>query len=78
MRAKANPSDGELLKFIAKEEPLAATLKAFPSLSRERIGKLLDKCAKNLSSNGEEANDAGALERVRVYSDGAARGNPGL
>lgn len=30
------------------------------------------------SSNGEEANDAGALERVRVYSDGAARGNPGL
>lgn len=78
MRSRGNPSDGELLKFIAKEEPLAATLKAFPSLTRERIGKLLDKCAKNLSSNGEEANDAGALERVRVYSDGAARGNPGL
>lgn len=54
MRAKANPSDGELLKFIAKEEPLAATLKAFPSLSRERIGKLLDKCAKNLRATAKK------------------------
>ncbi len=78
VRARGNPSDGELLKFIAKEEPLAATLKAFPSVSRERIGKLLDKVTKGLAGAAEEHSEVGALERLRVYSDGAARGNPGL
>lgn len=77
MRSR-NPSDAELLKYIAKEEPLAATLKAFPSVSRERLGKLLDRVAKGLDGSAEESGEVGTLERVRVYSDGAARGNPGL
>lgn len=49
-------------------------MKAFPEISREELTQLLEKLAGEL----EEANRVGkGLQRIRVYSDGAARGNPG-
>lgn len=49
-------------------------MKAFPEISREELARLLEKLAGEL----EEANRASkGLQRLRVYSDGAARGNPG-
>ncbi len=70
----------DILRHIAREEPLAGTLKAFPGLTRERLGRLLEKIADN-ALNAKGAIDSSevnsVLNRVRVYSDGAARGNPG-
>ena len=57
------------------------TLKAFPGLTRERLARLIERTAEILSpgnSRSSTQSDAGsAPSRVRVYSDGAARGNPG-
>jgi ribonuclease HI len=70
-----------VLRHIAREEPLTATLSAFPGLTRERLGKLLEEVAAyadELTTPGAAPAEAVApLVRVRVYSDGAARGNPG-
>ena len=77
--AKKIITDAELLKFIAREEPLSATLEAFPKVTRERIRKLLERAADGFVDGAIAApGDDGAFERMRVYSDGAARGNPGL
>ncbi len=71
--------DAQLLQFIAREEPLAATLEAFPRVSRERLKKLLARAAEMLGDTAPAAvEENGAFERLRVYSDGAARGNPGI
>lgn len=70
----------DILRHIAREEPLAGTLKAFPGLTRERLGRMLEKIADGgMNSAGElDGSEVNAvLNRVRVYSDGAARGNPG-
>jgi ribonuclease HI len=70
----------DILRHIAREEPLGGTLKAFPGLTRERLGRLLEKMADNAPRSGGTLDGAdlnSALSRVRVYSDGAARGNPG-
>lgn len=121
------PSDPELLRFIAREEALAQTLRAFPGLSEAQLrdvleraataltaasarvpkqGSLLDQVRERRDGSGaspakpSSARGAGAAStsraappeaapapaaattgevptRVRVYSDGAARGNPG-
>jgi ribonuclease HI len=71
-------TDAELLRFIAREEPLSATLEAFRNVSRERIKKLLERAAEGATDGALNGHDDGAFERLRVYSDGAARGNPGL
>lgn len=82
-KASKMPSDVKLLEFIAREEPLAATLSAFPQLTRERLTRLLEKAGAVLLDlerelSAPEVVPVGAsVERVRVYSDGAARGNPG-
>ncbi len=77
--AKKIITDAELLKFIAREEPLSATLEAYPKVTRERLRKLLDRAAELIVDGGiAPEGDEGAFERMRVYSDGAARGNPGL
>jgi ribonuclease HI len=71
--------DADVLRHIAREEPLLATLKAFPGWSRERMAHLLEKMAtlsEELPRNGADSS-ANAVQRLRVYSDGAARGNPG-
>ena len=57
------------------------TLKAFPGLTRERLARLIERTAEILSPGNSrsstQADAAAAPSKVRVYSDGAARGNPG-
>ncbi len=72
--------DADILRHIAREEPLGATLRAFPGLTRERLSKLLERVAdamEQLGRQGGAPEATVALHRLRVYSDGAARGNPG-
>lgn len=88
------PSLVDILRHIAREEPLSSTVRAFRGLTRERLGQLLDEAATRLApatkaeeraeavssaaaSAVEPSSSPEALGRVRVYSDGAARGNPG-
>ncbi|RKH19772.1 reverse transcriptase-like protein [Corallococcus praedator] len=94
------PSLVDLLRHIAREEPLTATVRAFRGLTREHLGQLLAEAADTLaqglpvSAPSEPVLESAAvpsptvesaapiapgsgLNRVRVYSDGAARGNPG-
>ena len=67
-----------VLRFIAREEPLVATLGAFPQLDRTRLQRALEKAAGLLEGNPpEEVEPAPSYLRLRLYSDGAARGNPG-
>jgi ribonuclease HI len=69
---------GAVLRFISREEPLVATLGAFPQLDRARLQKILEKAAAAIEGNGHDEPTEPVLSRVRLYSDGAARGNPGL
>ncbi|WP_338864235.1 reverse transcriptase-like protein [Myxococcus stipitatus] len=85
------PSLVDILRHIAREEPLSSTVRAFRGLTRERLGQLLDEAATRLApaTKAEERAEvvsspaasmvepSESLGRVRVYSDGAARGNPG-
>jgi ribonuclease HI len=86
------PTEADILRHIAREEPLTATVRAFRGLTRERLGQLLEEAAQRLqgsagtadedapastSSSTEESPSRGATPRLRLYSDGAARGNPG-
>ncbi len=68
-----------VLRFIGQEEPLISTLGAFPQLDRTRLKKILERAAV-LVSGGTAAEEVPVptISRVRLYSDGAARGNPGL
>jgi ribonuclease HI len=73
--------DADILRHVAREEPLSITLKAFPGLTRERLARLLERVAETIAPGNSRASaltDAAlAPSKVRVYSDGAARGNPG-
>jgi len=70
--------DAQVLRHIAREEPLDATLQAFPELTREKLARLLERVAQQYEgSELPHGERKAALHRVRVYSDGAARGNPG-
>ncbi|MBN1206918.1 MAG: ribonuclease HI family protein [Myxococcaceae bacterium] len=82
------PTEADILRHIAREEPLTATVRAFRGLTRERLGQLLEEAAERLSgsSAGSRPRAAaaasaqelrGSVPRLRLYSDGAARGNPG-
>lgn len=67
-----------VLRFIAREEPLGATLSAFPQLDRVKLQRALERAAGLLEGNGVDETPAPpAYLRLRLYSDGAARGNPG-
>jgi len=67
-----------VLRFIAREEPLGATLGAFPQLDRQKLQRALEKAAGLLEGHDIEAiAPAPTYLRLRLYSDGAARGNPG-
>lgn len=71
---------GEVLRFIAQNERLAATLEAFPSLTRDKLAAILERAAESIDSAQAPVLESAPRQasRVRVYSDGAARGNPGL
>jgi ribonuclease HI len=83
------PSVHDLLRHIAREEPLSATVRAFPGLTREELGRLLDTLADTLGGPVQERTSPPKVEstpsgpltgpspRLRLFSDGAARGNPG-
>ncbi|HYH95111.1 ribonuclease HI family protein [Hyalangium sp.] len=86
------PTEADILRHIAREEPLTATVRSFRGLTRERLGQLLEAAAQRLDgSAGEPQADSPTVEsptaeesparvatpRLRLYSDGAARGNPG-
>lgn len=68
-----------VLRFIGQEEPLVSTLGAFPQLDRTRLKRILARAAM-LVGGGPMVEEvvAPTISRVRLYSDGAARGNPGL
>lgn len=78
----AQPRDAELLRFIAENEKLDATTGEF-GIRRDRLVKLIERAAELVEAEDRGptvANTAGLprnVQRVRVYSDGAARGNPG-
>lgn len=71
----------QLLLAIAEHETLEKTCAIFPGLTREAAQKLLRGAALQLQqeklplSEAKKATGPGRV--VRVYSDGAARGNPG-
>ncbi|RKH39031.1 RNase H, partial [Corallococcus llansteffanensis] len=48
------PSLVDLLRHIAREEPLTATVRAFRGLTREHLGQLLDEAADKLSGGPRE------------------------
>jgi ribonuclease HI len=89
---KPKPTEAAILRHIAREEPLTATVRAFHGLTRERLGQLLEEAATRLEGSeaepqaeaptaappaAEESASRGTSPRLRLYSDGAARGNPG-
>lgn len=89
------PSEADLLRYIAREEPLTDTVRAFRGVSREHLGQMLEALAARLSASAEEPRKApapapaepaapsvtgdgkGSFPRLRLFTDGAARGNPG-
>ncbi|HUM12769.1 MAG TPA: ribonuclease HI family protein [Myxococcaceae bacterium] len=76
------PSLPELLRVIAEEESLDRTLARFPGLSRtDLVRVLLDRPApEHPSPHVHPHGPAHAVQphrKLRVASDGAARGNPG-
>jgi ribonuclease HI len=88
----ARPTVVDILRHLAREEPLSGTVRAFPGLTREEVGRLLEVAAERLAtlapeparlpppsseSHTEPNAPAEAAERLRLFSDGAARGNPG-
>jgi ribonuclease HI len=84
--ASPPPSEAELLRHIAREEPLTETLRAFRGLTRERLGQILEQLANSLPAPADEPArleppaapaTVRTSSRLRLYSDGAARGNPG-
>ena len=89
----SGPSKAALLRFIARNEAFEETLAQFPNVQRRELQTLLEGVAHALEPEAAAAPRAalatparpeatvrapgGSTKRVRVYSDGAARGNPG-
>jgi ribonuclease HI len=74
------PTEAELLRHIAREEPLTDTVRAFRGLSREHLGQMLEALAARLSPpvpSPAPTEGQGSHPQLRLYTDGAARGNPG-
>ena len=71
----------QLLLAIAEHEALEKTRAALPGLTREAAQKLLRGAARQLQQEAAPVplapKEAVSGRVVRVYSDGAARGNPG-
>ncbi len=75
--------EAEILRYIAGEEALSRTLEAFPEVSREKLKRVLEHVAAFYeATSSTETHESPEVtpsfhRRLRVYSDGAARGNPG-
>ncbi|HEX5748622.1 MAG TPA: ribonuclease HI family protein [Archangium sp.] len=93
----AAPDLADILRHIGREEPLSGTVRAFPGLTREDLGRLLEAAASQLAPRApappaaeprrpartppplptESTGPAGVPSSLKLFSDGAARGNPG-
>ncbi|AKJ06570.1 ribonuclease HI [Archangium gephyra] len=94
----APPDLADILRHIGREEPLSGTVRAFPGLTREDLGRLLEAAASQLAARAPEppaaeprrpsrtlpplppaepTAPAGVPSSLKLFSDGAARGNPG-
>ena len=51
---KPKPTEAAILRHIAREEPLTATVRAFHGLTRERLGQLLEEAATRLEGSEAE------------------------
>src|SRR3954463_16131426 len=72
----SGPNVAALLRHIASEEALRSTQKAL-SLTREEIRQTLEQLAAKLDKDVGSRTAGATHPRLRLYSDGAARGNPG-
>ncbi|XXF76583.1 ribonuclease HI family protein [Myxococcaceae bacterium GXIMD 01537] len=71
------PSEADILRFIAREEPLTDTVRAFRGVTREHLGQVLEALAARLDGAAPAPPAKGPYPRLRLFTDGAARGNPG-
>jgi len=72
----ARPSPAEVLRFIAENESFERTLAAYPDLSLQDLRELLHAVARAASRRESQALGLDTT-RLRIFCDGAARGNPG-
>jgi ribonuclease HI len=79
-------SKAALLRFMAQHETFERTLAEFPDVSKSELERLLEGIAQAIEPAKPVSKPASPSqaplsdvrpERVRIYSDGAARGNPG-
>lgn len=92
----APPDLADILRHIGREEPLSGTVRAFPGLTREDLGRLLEAAASQLAAPAsappaeprrpartppplppEPQGPVAVPSSLKLFSDGAARGNPG-
>lgn len=79
------PTPAEVLRFIAENESFERTRDAFPSLRLDDLRELLRAAASAAGGDAPRARPIAqaprarplSQARLRVFSDGAARGNPG-
>jgi ribonuclease HI len=81
------PTLAQLLRYIAQHEALEKTRAFFPGLSDKHLHALLWQAASSLETEPTlalepmpealPAHKEGASAFIRIYSDGASRGNPG-
>jgi ribonuclease HI len=72
------PSLPALLRAIAEVEPLEQTLRRFPGTTRAQLVEVLAAAAgKAPATRTTESHPVRPHHKLRVASDGAARGNPG-
>lgn len=75
------PSPAEVLRYVAEHESFERTLRAFPDLREEDLRAMMRAVARAAEAREESVRGPDARprpeKRLRVFSDGAARGNPG-
>ncbi|HEY0093692.1 MAG TPA: hypothetical protein VGB96_05180 [Archangium sp.] len=49
------PTLVDILRHIAREEPLTGTVRAFPGMTREDMGRLLEAAAEHLTARFPES-----------------------
>ncbi len=83
-RRRKEPGALELIRFIADNESLHLTCDEYPELGEERLRQLLREHADALGAPPRERAPMAEAEpargkqlQVEVFTDGAARGNPG-
>ncbi|MBI5510299.1 MAG: ribonuclease HI family protein [Deltaproteobacteria bacterium] len=85
-RRRKEPDARQIIRFVAEQESLALTCDEFPGTSEERLRQILRDFLTETHAGGRrvrpglpaaEKTDGKSPARVEVFTDGAARGNPG-